>query len=494
MNSPEKNYIHKSWQAVAALIAVLAAVSFIPPQSIGGVKLRRANILSDLLVFDDSQATAAEAEPQLFDEEEFHVDISEVAERIVADTLFSEVQTTFLWDPAQVGPTAAPRHVVPDTVRWSAALTPIEEADTVAAPSFRSFCDTLLAARRPVRIAVLGDSFIEGDILTADLRGQPAGGADKIVCGVVLIDMTNQFFVDMIEGGNKAAEDYGCEVIWKSADGNFDNQISLIENFIEQGVDCILVDPLDSEGLKPVIEKASAAGIPTITMAGQVDVETNYTTVYNDEENTRIIAEMTAKMIGEEGKTALLYGNKGNLVSDLRQKGYYAGMEKYPNITVVEQPTNWDPPTGMKAAQDLIAANPDLKAIHCISDAVTLAAYQAVKTAGKEGEIIVTSYDGNDDALKAVESGQFTSTVLTGAKKTGYWNIQVALQLASGVRPAEKILNLDTHFVMTDENKAKFAEMGIEGTEDVSVINPAQALERAAGYRDELYDPDLLAG
>ncbi len=170
MNSPEKNYIHKSWQAVAALIAVLAAVSFIPPQSIGGVKLRRANILSDLLVFDDSQAAAAEAEPQLFDEEEFHVDISEVAERIVADTLFSEVQTTFLWDPAQVGPTAAPRHVVPDTVRWSAALTPIEEADTVAAPSFRSFCDTLLAARRPVRIAVLGDSFIEGDILTADLR------------------------------------------------------------------------------------------------------------------------------------------------------------------------------------------------------------------------------------------------------------------------------------------------------------------------------------
>ena len=45
--------------------------------------------------------------------------------------------------------------------------------------------------------------------------GQPAGGADKIVCGVVLIDMTNQFFVDMIEGGNKAAEDYGCEVIFR---------------------------------------------------------------------------------------------------------------------------------------------------------------------------------------------------------------------------------------------------------------------------------------
>lgn len=328
----------------------------------------------------------------------------------------------------------------------------------------------------------------------ADQTSEPAQAAkDKIVCGVVLIDMTNQFFVDMIEGGNLAAEDYGCEVIWKSADGNFDDQISLIENFIEQGVDCILVDPLDSEGLRPVIEKASKAGIPTITMAGKVDgVDTNYTTVYNDEENTRIVAEMTAKLIGEEGKTALLYGNKGNLVSDLRQAGYYEGMDKYPNITVVEQPTNWDPPTGMKAAQDLIAANPDLKAIHCVSDAVTLAVYQAVKTAGKEGEILITSYDGNEDALKAVENGQFTSTVLTGAKKTGYWNIQVALQLANGMRPEEHILNLDTHFVMNDDTKAKFQEMNIEGTADASIVSPAEALERASGYRDELYDPDLL--
>ena len=317
-------------------------------------------------------------------------------------------------------------------------------------------------------------------------------GSDKVVCGVVLIDMTNQFFVDMIEGGNKAAEDYGCEVVWKSADGNFDNQISLIENFIEQGGDCILVEPLDSEGLKPVIEKASQAGIPTITMAGQVDVDTNYSTVYNDKENTRIIAEMTAKAIGEQGKTALLYGNKGNLVSDLRQEGYYEGMEKYPNIAVVEQPTNWDPPTGMKTAQDLIAANPDLKAIHCVSGAVTLAVYQAVKTAGKEKDILITSYDGNADELTAVKNGQFYSTVLTGAKKTGYWNIQVALQLAAGERPAEHIINMDTHFVMNEDHIKAFQEMAIENTENVSLLTPDEASERAANYRDELYDPDLL--
>lgn len=168
MASPDKDYTHRSPLAVAALILVLVGVSFIPPQSIGGVKLRRANILADIAPFDDAEETEETTEPLLFDEEEFRVDLEEVAERIVADTQPRQVVTTFRWAiPRDSTPRGA---IVPDTVRRSAALTPIEQADSVAVPSFRSFCDTLLTATRPVRIAVLGDSFIEGDILTADLR------------------------------------------------------------------------------------------------------------------------------------------------------------------------------------------------------------------------------------------------------------------------------------------------------------------------------------
>ena len=193
-------------------------------------------------------------------------------------------------------------------------------------------------------------------------NGEDTPDADaKKVLGIILIDLTNQFFVDMVEGGNQAAEDYGVEVIWKSSDGNIDKQISLMENFIEQGVDCILVNPIDSAALEGVIRQASEAGIPTVTMAGNVDVDTNYCTVYNDYENTKIIGDIVANLVGGEGKVALLYGNKGNLVSDLRQAGFQEAMAAYPNIELIEQPMNWDPATGLKAAQDIIAANPDLK-------------------------------------------------------------------------------------------------------------------------------------
>ena len=141
METPEKDYTHRTWLAAAALIAVLVAVSFIPPQSIGGIGLRRANILSDLVTFDDSAAAEESSSPALYDEEEFRIDLAEVASRIEADTTPREVPTSYEW-------------------RLATEFTPYE-------------------LREP-----LGDSCVEGDILTADLRerlqtafgGRPGGG------------------------------------------------------------------------------------------------------------------------------------------------------------------------------------------------------------------------------------------------------------------------------------------------------------------------------
>ena len=178
MNTPEKDYTCKGWLAVTALIAVLVAVSFIPPRTLGGIKLRRANILSDLISFDDAEAAGAEAAtPTTFDEEEFRIDLEQVAERIVADTTPPPVQISFEWDLRHEGDTLRrdrPPHrsARRPPKRLTDTLTPIEDFDTTGLRGMRVFCDTLLRARRPVRIAFFGDSFVEGDILTADLREQ----------------------------------------------------------------------------------------------------------------------------------------------------------------------------------------------------------------------------------------------------------------------------------------------------------------------------------
>jgi len=308
----------------------------------------------------------------------------------------------------------------------------------------------------------------------------------KKVLGAVMIDMVNQFFVDMVEAGNVAAKDYNVDVIWKSADGSLDKQIALMENFIEQKVDCILVNPIDNDGLKPVIEKAAQAGIPTVTMAGIVNHPNNYNTLYNDYEDTKVIARILANLVGKKGKVALLYGNKGNVVSDLRQAGFMDGMKEFPEIQVIEQPANWDPATGLKVAQDIIAANKDLVGMHSVSDAVTLAAYQAVKAAKKEDQIIVTSYDGNKEACEAVKNGDFALTLLTGSKRVGYWNVKVGAALANGERPQVKdnTLYLSSYFIMNDDLKAKVKEWGLDT--GISILTPDEGIRMADAYQEDL--------
>ena len=69
--APEKDYTHRSWIAVTLLIAVLIGLSLIPPQTLGGVSLRRANILSDLISFEEDLEKAEKAID--LDDADFHM-------------------------------------------------------------------------------------------------------------------------------------------------------------------------------------------------------------------------------------------------------------------------------------------------------------------------------------------------------------------------------------------------------------------------------------
>ena len=136
-----QDYTRRSFQAAAALIAVLVCVAFIPPQTICGIPLRRANILSDVLRFDDKEA-ADETLPELDDEfsGDFHrfagqLDAGEAplpadsiaAEPPAADTLSAAPQLAFEWTPADSEPPTEPP--TGDTARLLTTLTPIEDFD-----------------------------------------------------------------------------------------------------------------------------------------------------------------------------------------------------------------------------------------------------------------------------------------------------------------------------------------------------------------------------
>ena len=192
MTNPNDDYTSRGWLVTTAALAVLILVSFIPPIEAGGVSLRRASIISDLVTFDSDTAAAEveqEAQPEI-NVEEFEVDLDEVAEQVAQTTAtaspFGE-GTSASWEgifdeqptggEAQHDDEPLPsleallKADYSDILPADSLITSIEEfrGDEFDTPMHRLY-EKLLAGQESVRVAFMGDSFVEGDILTADLR------------------------------------------------------------------------------------------------------------------------------------------------------------------------------------------------------------------------------------------------------------------------------------------------------------------------------------
>jgi hypothetical protein len=190
MTNPEDDFTSRGWLVAAATLAVLIVISFIPPINAGGMRLRRASIISDLITFsaDTLQNEAmAEAAPEI-DVEEFEVDLEQVAQTVANTTASASPlgeATSASWegifDEQPTGgdyPDSDPygnntmltvsfADILPDAEQ----IVSIEEfrGDEFDTPLNKLY-EKLLLGVDPVRVAFMGDSFVEGDILTADLR------------------------------------------------------------------------------------------------------------------------------------------------------------------------------------------------------------------------------------------------------------------------------------------------------------------------------------
>lgn len=308
----------------------------------------------------------------------------------------------------------------------------------------------------------------------------PSLAAEKVL-GLAAIDLQNSFFVRMKEAGDVAAADYGVKSTWQSAEGSLEKQVSIIENFINQGVSAILIDPIDKNAVIPVIQKATAAGIPVITMGNKVEAGSNYSTLYPDYDNMSMVARALGKSLGGKGEVALLVGSRGNFVSDTREKGFVETLKKeFPDIKVVGiEPTGWDAAKATNAAQTWLTTYPDLKAIGCISDSLCLAADSVASSMGTQ--LLYGGYDGDAEMKPLIDDGKMVMDVLTGAYRVGYWNIAVAARLANGEKLPQD-LYMPTYFVTSDSTAAKLKADGLT----FEYINTDKEAVEAKNYTEQL--------
>lgn len=228
--------------------------------------------------------------------------------------------------------------------------------------------------------------------------------------GASLLTQQHPFYIELADAmkAEATAKDVKLEVAIANQDLN--KQLADVEDFIVKGVDVIVLSPVDSKGVKAVIEKAQKAGIKVITVdvpATGVDV-TSYIGTDNYAGGVKA-GELMAKVLGDKGEVAIIdYPTVQSVVN--RIDGFKKAIGEHKDVEIVAQQTGITRAEALAAAQNMLQANPDIQGIFGFGDDAALAAAVAVKSAGLENQVKVIGFDGMEEARNAVD----TNPVMVG--------------------------------------------------------------------------------
>lgn len=248
---------------------------------------------------------------------------------------------------------------------------------------------------------------------------------------MIVKNNTNPFMNGVLNGFEKAANDMGFEALLLSpqtADSNED-QVRLVEDMIQRGVDAICIHPVDSNGIVPALEKAWDAGIPVLVQGTQANTDKIYGwygTKYADE--ATLVAEYLAEKLDYKGNVIYITGPQQaqNAIDEINAT--HAVFEKYPDLKLIEeQPGNFNRATSMSVMENLTQkySEDEIDWVIGGNDECAMGAIAAMENAGwklgfEDGGIGVSGIDCNKDASYAIQDGTLTVSVNPDPVSLGY--------------------------------------------------------------------------
>jgi ribose transport system substrate-binding protein len=239
------------------------------------------------------------------------------------------------------------------------------------------------------------------------------GLAQEVVVGVSLSSDTNPFYIAMRRGMEARANELGWRTRFVTANEDVVAQNNGVLDLIAQRVSGILISPIDARATRAAYEAAAGAQIPIISIARHADSPQQSAFVAMDEVGIgRDIARWMLRAIDNAGEVAIIAGPQGAATFRNLATGFNEVMTASPGVRIVaRRDIALTREEGLRVAQDLLVAHPNLKAIYGGNDDIALGAAQALGQAGRAGQVVVTGLNGIPPALAAVRRGDIGLTV-----------------------------------------------------------------------------------
>ncbi|RIY03304.1 sugar ABC transporter substrate-binding protein [Aureimonas flava] len=260
------------------------------------------------------------------------------------------------------------------------------------------------------------------------LASAPARAQEDVLVGLVVKTEANPFFAKMREGASQKAAELGVKFqsFAGKYDGDHDSQVTAVENLISAGASGILIAASDPKAIAPVLEQARQAGILVIALDTPLDPAdaADQTFATDNVKAGELIGQWAAKTVSDPktAKVGFLDAIETQPTVDVqRDQGFMKGfgidpkdMSRYldeddPRI-VGHQWGAGSEEGGRTGAELLLQKDPDLNVLYTINEPTAAGAYEAMKAAGKESSVVLTSVDGGCPGVENVKAGVIGAT------------------------------------------------------------------------------------
>lgn len=272
-------------------------------------------------------------------------------------------------------------------------------------------------------------SFVTVATLSLIACGEDADD-DTTTIGVTVYAM-EAFITEGQEGINRYAEDSNIEVLWNVANNDVSTQADHIDQFVNSGVDGILIVPVQADTLEAQVNAANAAGIPIVDVNAALGNPNLDASVQPDDVAAgELEAEMMMEEIGGEGNIVVLEGPLGQSGEINRGQGIDNVLEDYPDVEVLARDTaNWNREEAVNLTANWISSfGDDIDGVISQNDDMGLGARQALREAGMD-DVPVVGIDAVADGITAVQNGDFIGTALQNG----------TVQLAAGLAVTDRL-------------------------------------------------------
>ncbi len=286
--------------------------------------------------------------------------------------------------------------------------------------------------------------------------------AKKLTIAVIPKGTSHEFWKSIHAGAIKAQRQLSTngapvEIIWKGPlrEDDREQQIQVVEGFTSQGVNGIVLAPLDSRALARPVEEAKNAGVPTVIIDSALESNSIASFVATDNRKGGMLgADRLGEVLGGKGKVILLRYAEGSASTEEREAGFLQEMKQtFPNIELIstDQYAGATRDTAKRASENLLNRfGDDLQGIFCPNESTTAGMLSALQDIGKAGKVMFVGFDTSQTFVDAMRAKQLQGIVVQNPFNMGYLGVRTMVEQLQGKQVEKRI---DTGVTMiTAEN------------------------------------------